>query len=329
MSNEPTQVFVLGAAGYIGGAALIGYKKAFPKFQYTALIRNKDYVPAFEAIGAKTVIGDHSELDKITDLVGRADIVLNAADADDLPLTKAVLNGLKRRNALGDLKPILIHTSGTGVATDHAEGEYRDEKPLYNDNNPADIKAISEDAPHRLVDLEIFKADEEGYVSAYIIAPSTIYGIGDGPVRTISQQIPALIKKALESRKPIQIGPGTAIWNNVHIKDLVELYILVLDRALRIKEKEDPFTKFYWGSNEQIHVWGDLVREIGKILYAQHKVDTAEPVSISNPGGGFGSTGTNSKTRADRGFALGWKPVQPSVIATLPEDIDAVLANKL
>lgn len=41
------------------------------------------------------------------------------------------------------------------------------------------------------------------------------------------------------------------------------------------------------------------------------------------------STGTNSKTRADRGFALGWKPVQPSVIATLPEDVDAVLANKL
>lgn len=48
MSNEHNQVFVLGAAGYIGGAILVGYKKAFPTFHYTALIRNKDYVPAFE-----------------------------------------------------------------------------------------------------------------------------------------------------------------------------------------------------------------------------------------------------------------------------------------
>jgi len=63
--------------------------------------------------------------------------------------------------------------------------------------------------------LRIFKADEEGYVSAYIIAPSTIYGIGDGPVRTVSQQIPNLIKKALELKKPAYIGAGTAIWNNV------------------------------------------------------------------------------------------------------------------
>ena len=78
------------------------------------------------------MIGDHSELDKITDLVGEADIVLNAADADDLPLTNAVLSGLKNRNDSGGLKPILIHTSGTGVATDRAGGEYRDEKPLYN-----------------------------------------------------------------------------------------------------------------------------------------------------------------------------------------------------
>ena len=152
MSNEHKQLFVLGGAGYIGGAVLVGYKKAYPNFHYTALIRNEDYVPAFEgersdacksattkripiAIGVKTVIGTHSELDKITDLVAQADIVLNAADADDLPLVKAILNGLKNRNASGGLKPILIHTSGTGVATDHAQGEYTDEKPLYNASN--------------------------------------------------------------------------------------------------------------------------------------------------------------------------------------------------
>lgn len=69
----------------------------------------------------------------------------------------------------------------------------------------------------------------------------------------------------------------------------MELYILVLGRALRVREKEDPFTKFYWGSNEQIHVWGDVVREIGKVLYAQNKVETAEPVSLPSLGGALSS----------------------------------------
>jgi hypothetical protein len=69
----------------------------------------------------------------------------------------------------------------------------------------------------------------------------------------------------------------------------VDLYVLVLDRALRVKEKEDPFTKFYWGSNEQIHTWSDVVREIGKMLYAQKKVETAEPVSFPSLGGALSS----------------------------------------
>jgi len=69
----------------------------------------------------------------------------------------------------------------------------------------------------------------------------------------------------------------------------VELYVLVLGRALRVKEQEDPFTKFYWGSNEQTHVWSDVVREIGKILYAKNKVETADPVSLPSLGVGLGS----------------------------------------
>jgi hypothetical protein len=50
-------------------------------------------------------------------------------------------------------------------------------------------------------------------------------------VRTISQQIPALIKKALESRKPIQIGPGTAIWNNVGVCDFLPRVLRDLPKA--------------------------------------------------------------------------------------------------
>jgi hypothetical protein len=77
----------------------------------------------------------------------------------------------------------------------------------------------------------VFNADKEGYVSAYIIAPSLIYGVGDGPVRTISQQIPNLIKKALEHKKAVYIGAGTAIWNNVSALFFLSGVLKVLQKA--------------------------------------------------------------------------------------------------
>lgn len=73
---------------------------------------------------ACVVHGSHDDLEKIQNLAAQADIVVNAADADDLPLTKAILEGLKARSVTATFKPILIHTSGTGVISDQAEGEF-------------------------------------------------------------------------------------------------------------------------------------------------------------------------------------------------------------
>jgi len=67
--------------------------------------------------------GSHDDLDKIKSLASEADIVMNCADADDLPLTMAILSGLRERANKGS-KGILLHTSGTGVVSDTAEGEF-------------------------------------------------------------------------------------------------------------------------------------------------------------------------------------------------------------
>jgi hypothetical protein len=72
---------------------------------------------------------------KIRETVEQSDIVINTADADDLPLTRAVLQGLTTRakNQRGLARsPILIHTSGTGVVTDKAEGEFLPSTRIYN-----------------------------------------------------------------------------------------------------------------------------------------------------------------------------------------------------
>jgi hypothetical protein len=91
----------------------------------TALVRNQKDLEAIRAIGVTNVVqGSHDDLDMIENLATQADIVVNAADADDLPLTKAILQGLKARTKTIGYKAILIHTSGTGVVSDQAEGEF-------------------------------------------------------------------------------------------------------------------------------------------------------------------------------------------------------------
>ena len=79
-------------------------------------------------------VGTHQELDRVASLSANADIVLNAADADDLPLTRAIISGLKERaKSKPGLKPILLHTSGTGVIADKAQGNFTDSaKKVYD-----------------------------------------------------------------------------------------------------------------------------------------------------------------------------------------------------
>jgi hypothetical protein len=82
------------------------------------------------AIGVKVVKGSHSDLDIIEEQASKADIVLNAADADDLDLTNAILRGIKR-TSIGK-KPILIHTSGTGLAIRDGDGKFRPDDKVWN-----------------------------------------------------------------------------------------------------------------------------------------------------------------------------------------------------
>lgn len=307
------------------GSVVRSIQKAHPDFKVTALVRSEKDFSVVQACGIEVVHGTHQDLDLIRKSCANADIVLNTADADDLNLTNAVLQGLKDRKS----KSILIHTSGTGVVTDKTEGQFTDyAKKIWDDSSVDDIKSIPENQPHRNVDLRIFESDGKDGLSCYIIAPSCIYGAGIGPVHRISQQIPGLIRTALENKQAVRIGPGKNMWNNVHIVDLVQLYLIVLGSALSSAKPSLPYEKFYWGSARE-HVWGEIVNKMALTLYERGLIETTivKEVSIQEyPMHTF--TGNNSRTVANRGFALGWKPVMPTAENTLIEDIDLVLGAR-
>jgi hypothetical protein len=122
---------------------------------------------------------------------------------------------------------------------------------------------------------------------------------------------------------------GTNLWNNVHIHDLTELYLLILDKALvesangTFTTVTDPYERFYWGS-AATHEWGNVAQEIAKILYKKGVVDSDKAISVP-ANEVHASVACNSRTVANRGLKEGWKPHYPSLENTLEEDVDGVL----
>ncbi|CDO74490.1 hypothetical protein BN946_scf184979.g45 [Trametes cinnabarina] len=315
-------IFLTGATGYIGGSVLERLLK-HPNantFDITVLVRNAEKAKILESkFGVRVVVGAHQDLDKLEACSENAHIVFQCSDSDDVPATKAILSGLKKRHAkLGDL-PILIHTSGTGTLVDDARGMYATDV-IYSDLNVEQIKSIPPTAFHRDVDLPIMQADEEGYVRAHIILPATVYGIAQGPLfeagvsNPHSMQIPRLIRAALDRK-------------------LADLYIILLDSVLNNPDKTGHgWEGFYFGENGE-HTWYQISRTIGEALVELGLSDDPEPTEFSTEEliKYFGSikiglyNGTNSRCRADRSRSIGWKPqyttedmlksIKPEIIA--------------
>ena len=68
----------------------------------------------------------------------------------------------------------------------------------------------------------------------------------------------------------------------VHIDDLVDLYIIVTNLAqseLVTAGKVDSYTKFFWGSVGR-HTWGDVAHKIGTLMSPLGLIDSLEHKSI-------------------------------------------------
>ncbi|KAG8930777.1 hypothetical protein FRC01_002281 [Tulasnella sp. 417] len=341
MASTPLSVFILGATGYVGGSILVRFQREYPDFTWTALVRNPKDVSAIQALGVKVVQGTQLDLDLIEHTAAEHDAVLNIANSDDLPLTQAVLRGLESRARSGDVagKPILVHTSGSGVVTDTPwDGAYHPgtSDKIWDDSRVEDTKSIAPEQMHRNVDLAIFEAGKRGLIDAYIVAPTTIYGKGRGPVRHLSVQVNGLIRTAVKHGQVLQVGPGTNIWSNVHIDDLVDLYVLVfnLARSSRQSQEEvDPYERWFWGSSTRTHLWGDVAGALAKIMYAKGIVKKEGVRSVSlgeeeySQEFGLVTTAHNSRVVANRGFALGWRPQGPTLEDTLASEVEWTLAE--
>ena len=156
-------VFITGAAGFIGGSIATGLVKA--GHTVTGLVRSAEQAAEMTALGITPVIGTLDDADVLTAQASKADAVINAASSDHRAAVETLLAALKGSN-----KPFL-HTSGSSIVGDASGGKASD--VIYvEDNLP---EPTVDKAARVAIDNLILAAAKDGVNSA-VICNTLIYG---------------------------------------------------------------------------------------------------------------------------------------------------------
>ncbi|ABN68733.1 dehydrogenase [Scheffersomyces stipitis CBS 6054] len=327
-----SKVFITGATGYIGGQVLYELlnNKDGRKYDVTALVRSQQKAEKL-LIGTNnqisTVIGSLDDVDFIKQQVEANDIIINTANVDHVPSAQAVSDALVASKD----KKIYIHTSGTSILGDGLSPDKGDSHKVYSDKYSIDeINSFPDTQPHRPVDRIVLDIHNKNpNVQVVVICPSTIYGISNGYDNLVSAQVPLLITSFVKYGKGYTVYKGDEIWNHIHIKDLGDLYYLILTKLQSGEDIPVNGTGYYFGSlaiegeetisNEPSsieHRWRQVSEVVAEKLFTKgligsKEVVSLEPQEIAKINDSEWSPfywGTYSRSRGDNGYAIGWKP---------------------
>jgi len=328
--SSKLNVFITGSSGYIGGGIFSRLIENKSKYNITALIRESEKAKKLQELGANTVIGSLDDFELLQKQAEQSDIIFHTADSSDhVNSAKAFIAGLKNRGSQsGVRKPIYIHTSGTGVIMDFVKGENSSDK-VYSDDIPADThENIPDTAFHRNVDLLVYDAGKSGLVDCFIVCPPLIYGTSNGPFNRISQQVPGLIRSSIKNGRAVYVGKGANIWSHVHIEDLADFYMLLLNKALSGEAPKND-DGYYFVENGS-HNFKDLAEHIGGSLVKLGQIKDPTPVGIVDnedviPKMLAFATGGNSRSRAVKARKLGWNPHAEKLFDTLDDTVQRII----
>jgi len=202
---------------------------------------------------------------------------------------------------------------------------------IYNDlEGVGDVTTVPNNAPHRNVDkiiLETGTKDPSKAMTA-IVCPPCIYGKGRGPGNQRSIQIPDLVKGTLEKKVGIQVEEGKAYWSNVHVHDLSDCYLKLVEAAVDGGGKATWGKEGYYFTENGEHPWGDAAKAIASAAHKQGFIPSDDVVAMSgdevNQIRSFGALlwGANSRSRALRARKLlGWSPKGKSINDEIPEAV--------
>jgi len=293
------KVFVTGATGFIGGS--VAQKLVAAGLQVRGLARSKERAALLETLRIEPILGHLADIDLLTREAKSADVVVNAADADDLQTVRTFIQALKCTGTT------LIHTSGSSIVADESLGEPNDAVYTEIPENPVAGKAA-----RVAIDREVLTSAAEG-IRPIVICPTMIYGEGLGPSKQ-SQQVPMLLRHAKKAHVSHHVGRGLNRWSHVHIADLTDLYLIAI-------QKGRPGS-FYYAENGEATLL-EIARDIARHL----QIAGPEGLSFEAAAEIWGrqsalyGLGSNSRVRSDRAREeLGWAPRNSSIFHDLPRE---------
>ena len=286
------RVFVTGATGFIGSAIVQELLKA--GHQVLGLARSDAGAKSLAAAGAEVHHGDLEDLESLRNGVAAADGVIHSAFIHDFsnygPAAEADRRAIETLGGAlaGSDRPLIV-TSGTLLA--QRQGSLATEEDVPNPNFPRK----SEEAALALT--------ARGVRTSVLRLPPSVHGDGDHGF------VPHLISVAREKGVSAFIGDGLNRWPAVHRLDAAHLYGLVL-------EKSSVGARYHGVADEGVPT-REIAAAIGRGL-------NAPVVSKSREGAAdhfgwialfFGIDGPASSALTQE--RLGWRPVQPGLIADL------------
>ncbi|UPG92745.1 NAD-dependent epimerase/dehydratase family protein [Luteibacter aegosomatissinici] len=297
------KVFVTGTSRYIGGSVAVNLRAQ--GHEVRGLVRRRESVVSHRSAGIEPVLGALDDTELLGRLANWVDVTINAASSDHFWAAHALIESLSGTGKM------LIHTSGSSIVGDDAAGMYA-ESTVYADDMP--FQMLLNRSPRNEIDRLVRAAGIFRGMRTAVICPTMVYGQGLGE-KADSDEIPKLRKKSTEVGAGVYIGEGRSIWSNVHIADLVDLYLLAVERA--------PSALFYFAESGELAM-RDVAVAVSHSLGFGGKTQSW---NVDDAVAELGlwpriALGTNSRVRATnaRGV-LGWTPSRPDLAATVSANL--------
>ncbi|MEA2787719.1 MAG: hypothetical protein QOG73_125, partial [Acetobacteraceae bacterium] len=195
-------VFLTGASGYIGG--VVAVRLIRDGHTVRGLTRTRGVVDTLAAAGIDPVVGELDDVPLLQREAKRADAVINTANSDHRGAVEAFIGALR-----GSGK-VLIHTSGTSVIGDDAQGRSAS-STVFDDVVPFTPGDHPIRRARHAIDTTVVDAGGAG-IRSVVLCNSLIYGNGTGP-RPQTVLIPPLLAQARTSGVVRVVGHGLNRWS--------------------------------------------------------------------------------------------------------------------
>jgi nucleoside-diphosphate-sugar epimerase len=316
------KILVAGATGFIGGA--VARKLSQLGHEVVALTRSVAADAAnLRAAGLTPIAGDFANPASLTAPATQVDAVVSLASIGQIEGTPesfakdrdAVAVMLK---ALGDSGKPFIFTSGSAIFGVFTKGEAS--PTIFDEDHPVPLPAsvfapLLAQVPQPLIDAfggsmapraETEKAVlNAAGVRGIVIRPGLVYGEGRG------YDLPNLIALTKTHGAAPHLGVGGVRQGYVHLDDLVELYVLALERV--------PAGTMLHGVTDEIAL-GDLAAAVSRLVGSGGRTENLSLMELYTRGGGGGvSLSVNKRLASEKTKkVLNWTPTRYDIL----EDVE-------